>query len=602
MYTVRPVPKTHSALLFQNTWLVDEDVCYDELTITKTARVIAPEGKFITLTVDGMGRELKPGHYVGEVKLSLSDGYLMQPHGLMNANQISRYFHTAVTVEDGKLSEGKCVPALLNGGSVSDARMEGVYIASTEESFNGVVVAGESEYTIDRVTMDLEGFADNDFLGVGAAVTAIDKAKVTVNDSKLTLSGVTRCAIHVGGDSEVVLNNCEIENLSPDSDRLGFFSWQVGFLGTNRLTQLTDNARVTYNGCRLKTNGWGVCSIDGSDEGVKMLLKDTSIELSGPRAHGYGAFCIGENEVTFDHVTADVYGYPMMLMGMEGLGRANIVNGSVIRGRRFGALVAGDDNSVFTIADSAFDTGKSSLCVKGSGGTVIDVKNSTFKAGNGVILQMMDTDEAGMTSLEFLVPVGETDTPIEGRDLTTVSEREDITLRLTDMEVEGDFYNSTTNIRAYARGALGTPGEFHDTLIGPVGFFDAPPADMPAPPDHRGPKNLGIELHNARVTGVISAAGQAYRDGLTRITEENRLEMSNVRQWAQKPVNNGVCVSLDESSAWVVTGESWLTSLDIAAGARLEAADGKTLTMTVDGVKTPIAPGCYTGVIRLAAE
>ena len=602
MYPARPIPKTKTALLYQTTWLVDADTEYDDLTITKTAKLIAPEGKMIALTVDGMGRELKPGHYVGRVKLSLSEGYLMAPHGLMFANQISRWFHTAVTVEDGHVVPEKCIPALLNGGSVTDKAMEGVYIASTEESFNGVVVAGESEYEIKNVRMDLEGFADNDFLGVGAGVTAIDKAKVTIRDSRFTLSGVTRCAIHVGGDSHVVVENCDIENLSPDSDRLGFFSWNVGFLGTNRLTQLTDNATVEYRGCRLKTNGWGVCSIDGSDEGVKMLLKDTSIELSGPRAHGYGAFCIGENEVTFDHVTADVNGFPFMLMGMQGLGRGNIVNGSVIRGRRFGAQVVADDNSVFNIADSKFDTEKSTLCVKGSGGTLIDVKNCEMKAGNGVILQMMDTEEAGMTSLEFLVPVGETDTPIEGRDLTSVDPKNDITLRLSDMAAEGDFYNSTTNLRAYERGALGGPGEFHDTVIGPVNFFDAPPADMPVPPDHTGPKNLGVELKNARVTGVISAAGQAYRDGLTRITEDNRLEMSNVRQWAQAPVNNGVCVSLDADSAWTVTGDSWITALTLADGALLAAPEGKTLTMTVNGVKTPAAAGQYAGVIHLTVQ
>lgn len=600
MYTSRPIPRTRTALLYQTTWLVDGDAEYDDLTITKTARIIAPEGKLITLTVNGMGVELKPGHYVGDVKLSLSDGYLMEPHGLMNANQISRYFHTAVTVEDGKLMAEKCVPALLCGGSVSDTAMEDVYIGSSEQSFNGVVIAGDSEYTIDRVKMDLEGFSDNDFLGVGAAVTAIDKAKVTVNDSEFTLSGVTRCAVHVGGDSRVTLNNCEIENLSPDSDRLGFFSWNVGFLGTNRLTQLTDNATVTYNNCRLKTNGWGICSIDGSDEGVKMYLKDTKMELSGPRAHGYGAFCIGENEITFDHCDVDVNGFPMMLMGMQGLGRANIVNGTSIRGRRFGAQVVGDDNSVFTIADSKFDTAKSTLCVKGSGGTVIDVKNCEMNAKNGVILQMMDTDEAGMTSVEYLVPVGEADTPIEGRDLSAVKEKEDIFLTLSDMAVTGDFYNSTTNIRAYERGALGTPGEFHDTLIGPVHFFDAPPEDMPAPPDHRGPKNLGLALKNASVTGVVSAAGQAYKDGLTRITEENRLEMSNVRQWAQAPVNNGVCVSLDGSSAWTVTGDSWITALDLAEGAQVKAPTGKRLVMTVDGTETVPAPGRYTGVIHFS--
>lgn len=601
MYTARPIPKTKTALLYQTTWLVDEDTGYDDLTITETAKITAPEGKFVTLTVDGMGRGLKPGRYIGDVKLSLSDGYLMQPHGLMNANRIARYFHTAAAVENGRLSADKCVPALLNGGSVTDTAMEDVYIASSEEALNGIVIDGESKYEINRVKMDLEGFSDNDFLGVGAGVTVIDKAKVSINDSSFTLSGVTRCAVHVGGDSEVTLNNCDIENISPDSGRLGSFSWNVGFLGTNRLTQLADNAVVTYNNCRLKTNGWGVCSIDGSDEGVKMTLKDTSIELSGPRAHGYGAFCIGENEVTFDHVTADVNGYPFMLMGMQGRGRGNILNGSSIRGRRFGVFVDGDDGSVLTLADSSFSTGKSVLCVKGSS-TVIDVKNCTMQAGNGVILQLMDSDEAGMTSVEFLVPVGEADTPIEGRDLTTVSEREDVILRLSDMDVTGDFYNSTTNIRAYERGAVGTPGEFHDTLIGPVHFFDDPPEDMPMPPDNRGPKNLGLTLQNARVTGVISAAGQAYRDGLTRITEKNRLEISNVRQWAQAPVNNGVCLTLGRDSAWTVTGDSYITALTLDESAVIAAPEGKTVVMTVNGAETPITAGKYTGVIKLSVR
>ena len=171
MYAVKKLPRTRTALLYQCTWLVDEDVEYDELTITETASIIAPEGKFVALSVDGMGRKLAPGHYVGRVRLSVSDGYLMQPHGLMKANQIARYFHTAVCVEDGRLAREKCIPELLHGGSVTDSGMSGVYIGSSEESFNGVVVTGDSEYVLDGVEMDLEGFADNDFLGVGAAVT-----------------------------------------------------------------------------------------------------------------------------------------------------------------------------------------------------------------------------------------------------------------------------------------------------------------------------------------------------------------------------------------------------------------------------------------------
>ena len=601
MYTARPLPEGRRALLYQCTWLVDRDREYDELTISETARLTAPEGKFITLTVDGMGRELKPGHYVGPIRLSLSDGYLMAPHGLMNANRISRLFQTAVCVENGRLSAEKGIPALLTGGRVDDRCMEDVYIGAAVDSLNGVVIAGDSEYTLNRVRMDLDGFGDNDFLGVGSAVTVIDRARVTVNDCRFTMSGVTRCAVHVGGDSEVTFNRCEMENHSPQSDWLGFFSWQIGLLGTNRLTQLTDNARVTYNDCRLKTNGWGICSIDGSDEGVEMTLRGCRMELSGPRTHGYGAFCIGENTVTLDHTRADVNGYPLMLMGMQGLGRASILNGSEITGRRFGVLVVGDDDSLLTLADSDFRTGKSCLCVKGSA-TTIDIRACRIEAGNNVILQLMDTDEAGMTSREFLIPVGEADTPIPGRSLTQAVKGEDILLTLRDMELRGDLFNSTTNLRAYARGAKGGPGAFHDTLVGPVPFFDAPPPDAPQPPDHRGPKNLSVTLRAVSLTGRISAAGQAYREWLTRITEENRLEMSNVTQWPQEPVNNGVIVSLDAESRWTVTGDSWLTALELEEGAILCAPEGKTLRITVDGVPVEPAPGRREGQIHLRVD
>ena len=77
---------------------------------------------------------------------------------------------------------------------------------------------------------------------MGCAVTVVDDAKVTVEDCDFTMSGVTRCAMHVGGHSDVLVKNTKMTSLSPDSDWPGSFSWQVGFCGTNRLAQLTDAA------------------------------------------------------------------------------------------------------------------------------------------------------------------------------------------------------------------------------------------------------------------------------------------------------------------------------------------------------------------------
>ncbi|MGI5936683.1 MAG: right-handed parallel beta-helix repeat-containing protein [Oscillospiraceae bacterium] len=602
--TVKIVNKSEDAkMLYQSTWLIEKTVVFRELVICERAVVLAPEGKSVTLIVDGIVKDIKPGKYTGRVVLFVSDCYVTRPAGLMFFNDISCKLSTAVCVEDGKLSEEKCIREAVWGGSVTEKKSEGVYIGAQAEAFNGILV-DNSEFEVKNVRIDFEGFGGNDFAGVGTAVTVLGDSKVTIEDSEFNLSGVTRCAIHAGGNSLVTVKNCDIQNISPDTHWLGRFSWQIGLRGSNRLCQLTDNARVVYENCRMKTNGWGISSIDGSDEFVSMTITNCHLTLSGPRAHGYGAFCIGPNEVIIDNSVVDVYGYPVLLMGMEGKGRVSVINGSVIKGRRFGAMAVSDDNSVFTIRDSTFDTGRANIVVKGSA-TVIDIDNCAMKSKEGVLLQLMDTEESGMDVVKYYVPVGVQDTPIEGRDLSAVSEKDDVILNLSNMSVEGNIFNSTSNIRAYRKSERAGMGRFHDTVIGPVGY-SGPSGDGENPgfsghdPEVlRGPKNLGVNLKNASVTGVISAASQSYREGVTEITPDNWQELTNVTQKAAEPVNNGVVVTLDGSSKWIVAGTSYITGLHIEEGASLAAAEGKTLSMTVDGIETPIAPGKYTGKIVL---
>jgi hypothetical protein len=118
--------------------------------------------------------------------------------------------------------------------------------------------------------------------------------------------------------------------------------------------------------------------------------------------------------------------------------------------------------------------------------------------------------------------------------------------------------------------------------------------------DLQAPKNLAIKFINAKVNGIISAATAAYREGVAVIDYTNCLELSAITQIAHEPVNNGVIASFDKNSVWTVTGTSYLTSLTIDDGATIVAPGGKTLTMTVDGVKTKISPGTYKGKIVMA--
>ncbi|MFD7130947.1 hypothetical protein [Streptomyces sp. NPDC059894] len=87
---------------------------------------------------------------------------------------------------------------------------------------------------------------------------------------------------------------------------------------------------------------------------------------------------------------------------------------------------------------------------------------------------------------------------------------------------------------------------------------------------------------------------------MASIDASNFQELGIVTNTVRPAVNNGVVVTLGSGSAWTVTGTSHLTSLTLAADAAVSAPRGRTLTATVDGTATTLAPGAtYTGAITL---
>lgn len=122
-------------------------------------------------------------------------------------------------------------------------------------------------------------------------MAAIGGADVTINDSEINLSSVTRCAVHVGGTGTVTVNNTKMYNVSPKVE-MGNWSWGIAIRGTNRLCQLADDGTVHYNGCTMRSNGWGILSVDGSNY-AHMFVENCDMELEGAGSHGYGVFCIG---------------------------------------------------------------------------------------------------------------------------------------------------------------------------------------------------------------------------------------------------------------------------------------------------------------------
>ena len=593
--------------------LIEETTQLSGLIIEEGGSLTAPEGKFVQLSVDGIGKEIRPGKYYGDVVLSIADLYVMPPHGLVKMANIYEDFRNVIVIKDNEVAENYSVPALIRKGTVTGRCADGIEILSEEKEYNGILVTGDSDYTIKNAKLCLEGMGRDDFAGVGAGVAAIDNAKVTIEDSEIYLNGVTRCAVHVGGESIVHVNRCRLENESPANDEwMSTFSWGFAALGTNRLTQLCDNGTVYYTDCDLHSNGWGIFSIDGCDDAVAVYVKDCRVDLSGPRSHGYVGFCIGDrNVVSFDHTKINVSAFPVMVRGMMEAARVDIVNGCDITSGQNGIFCFGDLSTPVNIFDSRMKTRLSALVVKGSS-TKFYLKNAELLPGNGVVMQLMDNDECGMDVDATVLPVGKTDTYVEGRDLSAYNPKLDVSVELCDMNVCGDFYNSTTELHmekdaVKASGSL--PPAFGGLLTPKEGELPPEPESTERAAvrdeyhyddEQRGAKNLLVEMKSAHVEGIISSASESHREGITQITPDNRCEMGVVTQKAQPTVNNGVIVRMDRYSTWLVTGTSYITSLSLEDTSILKGYGGRKLVMTVDGKEVPAAPGTYTGKIVLS--
>lgn len=87
-----------------------------------------------------------------------------------------------------------------------------------------------------------------------------------------------------------------------------------------------------------------------------------------------------------------------------------------------------------------------------------------------------------------------------------------------------------------------------------------------------------------------------------QVTSFTIAEYYNIGHVANRFYNNGdnaLAVNLTDNAVWNVTGDCLLSSLNIADTATVQGENG-TVTMTVDGTETELAPGEYEGEIRLS--
>lgn len=591
-------------------WVVQESQRFSELNLGPDAQLEAPAGKRLTMTVDGVGLPMEPGRYTGDVRLTLTDEFVVRTVRFGEVTDAS--YRMGVCMKDGHCLPACSVQSAVRGGEVRDGYVSGVAIDSREWDFNGIYVTGSGEYVVDDVRIELEGDGTDDFVGLGAAIAASGDAKLTINRAAIHTKGITRGALFAGGNSRVTVNDSELSLVSyvPSAEQLEAGKklqrmmeppWSMSIRGNGRTTNLAECGQLTLNRCHVTSNSWGVLSVDGARVN-RMYVRDSKIELLGES--GYGAFSIADDLCydyagfgdwgcmdVFDHseIRVPTYGIIMSL----GTAGGEFKNGSRLYSGRHGAFIFRNCGILKVNSGAAFYTKGCSFLVKGSN-VRIEADDAILEPENGVILRLMDNDDTGMEGFPFIVPVGVEDPKEESRDLFHAQADEDVFFSLSDMTAAGDIFNSTTNIKA----CMNVPPK---------------PADAPPPPDPgqirgfigdglQGAKNLDIKLTHAVLKGRISSAKAAYAPGVTLITKENCEELGEITETPSHAVNNGVIVHMDGRSVWTVTGSCFLTSLTLEEGSSIQAPEGKKLALWVDGNRCEIEAGTYQGAIELRVE
>ena len=531
-------------------WVVRGTKRLRRLSVAQRATVVAPHGYSLTLTVDGIERDLKPGVYQGGVVLTVTRNMVVRYNcGLPCDNQAlpPEYFRSAVDVKDGRYLPHGSVAAAVIGGQVTGREARAISITSRGANFNGIMVRGDSRYAIVHSRIDFTGNGGNDFDGYASGIMASGHAKVLVEGTEVTTRGVARGALYAGGHSTVTVNDSTIRVYNgtlPSGYRFVLrpgrmleVPWMLGITGNVRATLLTGYATGYFNNDRIIAQGWGALSTDMVKR-TRMYVRNSTVETTDS---GYGAYSLGDSWDRFYHCRFRVAG--MALIEANG-GSATFTDGTLVDSRRYGVVMHSPAKRVGTLVidkGSIFRTKLTAIEVKGVAARVV-VDDAKLIAGNGMLLQAMVNDDP-------FAPV-----PPAGADTV-------VQALIRHTALRGDVVNSRTN-----------------------------------------QGGMVVTLRDARLVGAISTATAAPAGGAKPSAKTYYLIGDVENKFGSGTGPYGLDVSLQGRSTWVVTKTSYVTRLAIGAHARIAARGGMVVRLTVNGTEQPLKAGVYKGKIILAVS
>jgi hypothetical protein len=517
-------------------------------------------------------------------------------------------------------------------------------------------------------------------VGTGQGTTLVlDGVSVNTN-------GVVRAALVADDGANVIVKNSELQSIdgelpadyapTVDPAQIRSAPWMLGLSGNVRATNLLGTGtKAAYVNTSISSQGWGVLSMQDC---LSPTLAVIGSQIAVTGEDGYGSYATGSATEYFLGCDFSVPTYGSVSTGGSlyygdssaekvaelntslrlGLTQADLSaipsQGTLINSLRFGIMwhgdgVSGDAGTAEIAGATAISTGETVFLDKNQAVkiSVDGTSGAKITSGNGVIMQLMDDDNPRWDSstLQTTAVYNEPTEPVQAdssHDLARSAEGKDALATFKNIELTGDFFNSTrgglglvaTEVPSTSSTSTtaGVTGTGVSTTVKPTTTTAKPTTTTQKPTTTVAPavggssttasgvvptstttttipagtqlasvsKNLCLIFDNAKITGLITASTAVHAK--PTITSADYKLLGAVVNTPSAPVNNGVVVTITNGSVWTVTGNCYLTGLTIANKSWLIAPEGKKVTMKVDGKSRSIAAGTYTGKIELIVE
>lgn len=473
--------------------IISETTEYDFFTIEEDVEYIAPDGFLLTMTVDGVEKQMLPGTYEGKIVITVTET-LRQDSGMSNTVKDRSSFwpeiyRTGLFVEEGAIVESKSVFAAIGDNAATSATSaSGFAVVAGSPEFSSLIISGEeTKYTLSDSTIELLTDGDgtpektNDFVGLGSAIAVFNGATLTIDNVDIRTIGVAKPATFTDSSYVLMKNSSfvveggelyEGYRNTADISVMVAPPWVLGISGNARGTNLVGEGSVNvFVDSEFVTAGWGVLSSDtGSNSRIGVI--NSSLSITGDS--GYGIYAIGGVDELFAGTKFDVATYALIMTGgtaeftsYTGGDTYDFTNqvDDTIRFKDVGSDMVEEGKTINTTVSSQFGVmshnageininngtvfnTKNATFLGKNGRTIINVDGSELNAEDGILVQMIDNDDdvVGTVSESGAGPIFNTVfTENEGWPLVSGNTNigEGVEASFTNANLTGDMYNAT---------------------------------------------------------------------------------------------------------------------------------------------------------------